>query len=50
MNWKIGISLTLFGIFLLSPLCQVLAQTQSAPFDLIITNGHIIDGTGSPWY
>src|ERR1700730_14288507 len=21
-----------------------------APFDLIITNGHIIDGTGSPWY
>src|SRR5580700_6162746 len=20
------------------------------PFDLIITNGHIIDGTGSPWY
>ena len=23
-------------------------QTQS--FDLVITNGHIIDGTGSPWY
>jgi N-acyl-D-amino-acid deacylase len=21
-----------------------------APFDLIIANGHIIDGTGSPWY
>jgi dihydroorotase/N-acyl-D-amino-acid deacylase len=21
-----------------------------APFDLVITNGHIIDGTGSPWY
>jgi dihydroorotase/N-acyl-D-amino-acid deacylase len=20
------------------------------PFDLVITNGHIIDGTGSPWY
>src|SRR6266446_4026672 len=20
------------------------------PFDLIITNGHIVDGTGSPWY
>src|ERR1022692_1798465 len=26
-----------------------LAQTPSA-FDLVITNGHIIDGTGSPWY
>jgi N-acyl-D-amino-acid deacylase len=22
----------------------------TAPFDLVITNGHIIDGTGSPWY
>jgi N-acyl-D-amino-acid deacylase len=26
------------------------AQTQSVPFDLVITNGHIVDGTGSPWY
>ena len=23
---------------------------QQASFDVIITNGHIIDGTGSPWY
>ncbi len=23
---------------------------QGASFDLIFTNGHIIDGTGSPWY
>ena len=23
---------------------------QQPPFDLVITNGHIIDGTGSPWY
>jgi N-acyl-D-amino-acid deacylase len=23
---------------------------QSSPFDLVIINGHIIDGTGSPWY
>jgi N-acyl-D-amino-acid deacylase len=28
------------------------AQTPAVaePFDVIITNGHIIDGTGSPWY
>ena len=26
------------------------AQQTAPPFDLIITNGHIIDGTGSPWY
>jgi dihydroorotase/N-acyl-D-amino-acid deacylase len=30
---------------------QAWAQASSAPpFDLVITNGHIIDGTGSPWY
>src|SRR5580698_7650512 len=23
---------------------------QTPGFDLVITNGHIIDGTGSPWY
>jgi N-acyl-D-amino-acid deacylase len=23
---------------------------SSASFDIVITNGHIIDGTGSPWY
>jgi dihydroorotase/N-acyl-D-amino-acid deacylase len=27
------------------------AYAQSAPgFDIVVTNGHIIDGTGSPWY
>jgi dihydroorotase/N-acyl-D-amino-acid deacylase len=25
-------------------------QSASAAYDLIIRNGHIIDGTGSPWY
>src|SRR5579863_1645937 len=24
--------------------------TQGVPFDIVIVNGHIIDGTGSPWY
>src|SRR6266513_3860348 len=26
------------------------AAPQTSPFDLVIVNGHIIDGTGSPWY
>src|SRR6202165_917384 len=26
------------------------AQTAVPSFDLVITNGHIVDGTGSPWY
>jgi len=25
-------------------------HAASAPYDLIIRNGHIVDGTGSPWY
>jgi N-acyl-D-amino-acid deacylase len=36
---------------MVSPGPFVSAQTStSADFDLVITNGHIIDGTGSPWY
>ncbi|MDP9159034.1 MAG: D-aminoacylase [Acidobacteriota bacterium] len=30
------------------PLCAQTASTT--PFDVVITKGHIIDGTGSPWY
>ena len=26
------------------------AWPQNAPYDVVIRNGHIIDGTGSPWY
>jgi dihydroorotase/N-acyl-D-amino-acid deacylase len=37
----------LLAATLISP-SQTPAPTQ--PFDLVITHGHIIDGTGSPWY
>jgi dihydroorotase/N-acyl-D-amino-acid deacylase len=30
--------------------CCVTAQAPVPAFDLVIINGHIIDGTGSPWY
>jgi len=30
--------------------CCLTAQAVDAPYDIIIRNGHIIDGTGSPWY
>ena len=29
---------------------STIALAADAPFDLVITNGHIVDGTGSPWY
>src|SRR5438309_7935531 len=40
----------LLCVFLLAAHLQLSTQTSSPAFDLVITNGHIIDGTGSPWY
>jgi len=37
-------------IFLAFLLITALAIAQTPSFDLVITNGHIVDGTGSPWY
>ncbi len=39
--------LVLLPVLLVIAVCS--AQ-QSQSFDVVITNGHIIDGTGSPWY
>src|SRR4030088_3600022 len=36
----------LLAIFLLAPT----AHAQTVPYDIVIRNGRIIDGTGSPWY
>jgi N-acyl-D-aspartate/D-glutamate deacylase len=36
-------------VFLFGAIRSSRAQS-SLPFDLVIINGHIIDGTGSPWY
>jgi N-acyl-D-amino-acid deacylase len=33
-----------------SALVQAAPPAGDAPFDLIIANGHVVDGTGSPWY
>jgi N-acyl-D-amino-acid deacylase len=38
------------GILFLFCLPHFFAQVPNAAFDLVITNGHIIDGSGSPWY
>ncbi len=47
---KLLISIFLLAIVLLTIVPQLRAQAASPPFDIVITNGHIIDGTGSPWY
>jgi N-acyl-D-amino-acid deacylase len=48
MNFRrAGKKQLLIAILLLAGIPLLWAQ---APFDVVITNGHIIDGTGSPWY
>jgi N-acyl-D-amino-acid deacylase len=37
-------------VFLLFLIVCTLASAKDAGFDVVITNGHIVDGTGSPWY
>lgn len=37
-------------VFLVSLLMLRRSSAQSASFDMVITHGRIIDGTGSPWY
>ncbi len=41
----------LFALFLSSTFLSAQAPAVTlAPFDVVIVNGHILDGTGSPWY
>jgi dihydroorotase/N-acyl-D-amino-acid deacylase len=42
--------LTLAFLLTVSALAFAADRAATSPFDLVITNGHIIDGTGSPWY
>jgi N-acyl-D-amino-acid deacylase len=52
MKSDFKLHLAVLLLILLASSRLVMAQTpaQTADFDLVITNGHIIDGTGSPWY
>jgi len=50
MKTKSGLWLLFLALMLLGVSPHGLAQAQADIFDLVITNGHIIDGTGSPWY
>src|SRR5580704_6070275 len=49
MLWKKRKSI-LTAILLLAGVHTLWAQPGAPSFDVVITNGHIIDGTGSPWY
>ncbi|HEX3353139.1 MAG TPA: D-aminoacylase [Terriglobales bacterium] len=40
----------LIAVLFLAGVQQLWAQAAMPSFDVVITNGHIMDGTGSPWY
>src|ERR1700677_698700 len=50
MKIKLGMFGATILFIILASSWLLRAQAPTAAFDLIITNGHIIDGTGSPWY
>jgi N-acyl-D-amino-acid deacylase len=50
MKAKLGPRRVLVLLFVFASSLQLMAQSTTAAFDLVITNAHIIDGTGSPWY
>ena len=47
---KAGKKPLLIAILLLAGVHHLCAQSAMPPYDVVITNGHIMDGTGSPWY
>ena len=40
----------LYAVAFVRPPSSALRPPQAAPFDVLILNGHVVDGTGSPWY
>ena len=49
MKTKSGLYRVLAALMWMTVSPYLLAQPQPA-FDIVITHGHIVDGTGSPWY
>src|SRR6476661_4283699 len=51
-KFRAGNRQLLTGLLLLVSIQLLSSQAMPLPpsFDIVITNGHIVDGTGSPWY
>src|SRR5579862_4721953 len=50
MRRKSPLHCLLLALILISLSSKLPAQAPVPAFDILIINGHIIDGTGSPWY
>jgi N-acyl-D-amino-acid deacylase len=44
------VRIALFVVMLMMVACTRKAPTAGGPYDLVITNGRIVDGTGNPYY
>jgi len=42
--------LTALAVLIFFVAVSLFGLAQQQPYDVIIRNGHIVDGTGSPWY
>ena len=49
MHWRLSILLAVLGAAG-AEMRPGIKAAEAKPFDLMIVHGHIIDGTGSPWY
>ena len=49
MRFRAGLSLTA-AVFVATTFLVSTTEAQTNAYDIIIRNGHIIDGSGSPWY
>ncbi|MGA8530152.1 MAG: hypothetical protein WB622_10580, partial [Acidobacteriaceae bacterium] len=47
---KTSIRLILAALLMITVAGTASGQPSGPPFDIVIIHGHIIDGTGSPWY
>jgi hypothetical protein len=50
MKAKFGLCLILSAAITIGIPPRAESQNSNPAFDIVITNGHVIDGTGSPWY
>jgi N-acyl-D-aspartate/D-glutamate deacylase len=47
---RLALAAALVALTGISGLCVIQLGAQEPPYDLLIANGHIVDGSGSPWF
>src|SRR3954469_3393740 len=45
-----AVGLCVLGVFSVLAVSRPQSSPLQVPYDTVILNGHVVDGTGSPWY